>query len=94
MPKPEKVRDGQKKSRIPTFPFELPPASRFATARLYRSSDGASPFTFLIRDKAGNLYGATEAGDASGAGTVFKMNKSAAERCGRSRSSWNRKRVR
>jgi uncharacterized repeat protein (TIGR03803 family) len=43
------------------------------------SSDGASPFTFLIRDKAGNLYGTTEAGGASGAGTVFRMNKSGKE---------------
>jgi uncharacterized repeat protein (TIGR03803 family) len=43
------------------------------------SPDGASPYTFLIRDKAGNLYGTTEAGGASGAGTVFKVDKSGTE---------------
>jgi uncharacterized repeat protein (TIGR03803 family) len=43
------------------------------------SPDGAYPYAFLIRDKAGNLYGTTEAGGASGAGTVFKVDKSGKE---------------
>ncbi|MGC9945735.1 MAG: choice-of-anchor tandem repeat GloVer-containing protein [Bryobacteraceae bacterium] len=36
-------------------------------------SDGANPEGVLILDKAGNLYGTTTAGGASGAGTVFKV---------------------
>lgn len=37
-------------------------------------SDGAGPFGGLIRDQAGNLYGTTELGGASGCGTIFKVN--------------------
>jgi uncharacterized repeat protein (TIGR03803 family) len=37
-------------------------------------SDGGSPQSFLIEDKAGNLYGTTNAGGASGSGTVFKIS--------------------
>ncbi len=40
------------------------------------SADGQAPFGSLVRDTAGNLYGTTEAGGASGAGTVFKVDKS------------------
>jgi|HubBroStandDraft_6_1064221.scaffolds.fasta_scaffold213792_1 uncharacterized repeat protein (TIGR03803 family) len=40
------------------------------------SADGESPYGSLARDTAGNLYGTTEAGGASGAGTVFKVDKS------------------
>ena len=35
--------------------------------------DGALPVGPLLFDKAGNLYGATEIGNASGYGTVFKL---------------------
>jgi len=35
--------------------------------------DGASPVAGLAIDKAGNLYGTTTAGGASGNGTVFKL---------------------
>ncbi len=41
--------------------------------------DGSLPYASLIRDKEGNLYGTTETGGASGAGTVFKVNKSGKE---------------
>src|SRR6266700_4245853 len=37
------------------------------------SSDGANPFAGLIMDSSGNLYGTTEAGGASGLGTVFEL---------------------
>jgi uncharacterized repeat protein (TIGR03803 family) len=43
------------------------------------STDGATPYAPLVRDSAGNLYGTTEAGGASGAGTVFKVSKSGKE---------------
>jgi uncharacterized repeat protein (TIGR03803 family) len=40
------------------------------------SPDGAYPVPGLIRNGAGNLYGTTEGGGISNAGTVFKLNKS------------------
>jgi len=42
-----------------------------------KNGDGKWPLAGLIRDAAGNLYGATEfGGEGSGAGTVFKLNQS------------------
>jgi len=38
-------------------------------------TDGAVPYAGLIRDKAGNLYGATTVGGAFDRGVVFKLNK-------------------
>jgi uncharacterized repeat protein (TIGR03803 family) len=37
-------------------------------------SDGKTPRAGLVRDTAGNLYGTTEFGGASGAGVVFKLD--------------------
>jgi uncharacterized repeat protein (TIGR03803 family) len=37
-------------------------------------NDGANPYAGLIRDSAGNLYGTTQQGGASGLGTVFKLD--------------------
>jgi len=37
-------------------------------------NDGGNPFAGVIRDAAGNLYGTTNGGGASGAGVVFKVN--------------------
>jgi uncharacterized repeat protein (TIGR03803 family) len=42
-------------------------------------TDGASPQGSLVRDKTGNLYGATTAGGASGTGTVFKVTSTGTE---------------
>jgi uncharacterized repeat protein (TIGR03803 family) len=42
-------------------------------------SDGANPYAGLVRDAAGNLYGTTLNGGASGLGTVFKLNKAGKE---------------
>jgi uncharacterized repeat protein (TIGR03803 family) len=42
-------------------------------------ADGANPFAGLVRDTAGNLYGATAYGGASGVGTVFKLSKTGKE---------------
>jgi uncharacterized repeat protein (TIGR03803 family) len=42
-------------------------------------SDGANPNGGLVRDKTGNLYGATTAGGASGAGTVFRVTPTGTE---------------
>jgi uncharacterized repeat protein (TIGR03803 family) len=40
---------------------------------------GANPHAGLIRDPAGNFYGTTEGGGASGAGTVFKLSPAGKE---------------
>jgi uncharacterized repeat protein (TIGR03803 family) len=42
-------------------------------------ADGAFPYASLIRDAAGNLYGTTTQGGASGYGTVFKLDPTGSE---------------
>jgi uncharacterized repeat protein (TIGR03803 family) len=42
-------------------------------------SDGAWPIAGLVRDSGGNFYGTTEAGGATGNGTVFKLDASGNE---------------
>src|SRR5579872_3382019 len=42
-------------------------------------ADGGSPYASLIRDAAGNLYGATFAGGTANLGTVFKVDKTGKE---------------
>jgi len=42
-------------------------------------TDGASPQGGLVRDKAGNLYGTTASGGASGNGVVFKLDTTGTE---------------
>jgi uncharacterized repeat protein (TIGR03803 family) len=37
-------------------------------------TDGANPYASLVQDPAGNLYGTTQRGGASGQGTVFKVD--------------------
>jgi uncharacterized repeat protein (TIGR03803 family) len=39
-------------------------------------NDGASPYAGLTFDTAGNIYGTTSAGGASGKGTIFKLSPS------------------
>jgi uncharacterized repeat protein (TIGR03803 family) len=47
--------------------------------RFSGGSDGALPIGGLIRDAAGNLYGTTQMGGASGSGTVFKLDATGVE---------------
>jgi uncharacterized repeat protein (TIGR03803 family) len=42
-------------------------------------ADGAYPLDGVIRDASGNLYGTTNGGGASGAGVVFKVDRSGNE---------------
>ena len=42
--------------------------------------DGADPLAGLVRDAAGNLYGTTASGGASGLGTVFKLRNGVQDR--------------
>jgi len=41
--------------------------------------DGANPWSTLLRDASGNLYGTTSLGGASGFGTVFKLDSAGNE---------------
>jgi uncharacterized repeat protein (TIGR03803 family) len=41
------------------------------------SSDGAAPYASITFDKSGNIYGTTQAGGASGDGTVYELTASA-----------------
>jgi uncharacterized repeat protein (TIGR03803 family) len=43
------------------------------------SPDGYNPYSSLVRDKAGNLYGTTAGGGTSMQGTVFKVDTSGTE---------------
>ena len=42
--------------------------------------DGYLPFSSLLRDSSGNLYGTTSQGGTAGVGTVFKIDSSGTER--------------
>jgi uncharacterized repeat protein (TIGR03803 family) len=42
-------------------------------------ADGAQPFSALVRDKAGNLYGTTTMGGSANAGVVFKLDPGGTE---------------
>jgi uncharacterized repeat protein (TIGR03803 family) len=42
-------------------------------------TDGGNPWAALIQDAAGNLYGTTEGGGASGGGVVFKLDATGTE---------------
>jgi uncharacterized repeat protein (TIGR03803 family) len=42
-------------------------------------TDGAYPYAGLVRDSAGNLYGTTYEGGASGSGTVYRVDTSGTE---------------
>jgi len=60
--------------------FEIDPnSSEKVLYRFTGGTDGGLPFGGVIRDSRGNLYGTTEIGGASGAGTVFKVDPSGTE---------------
>jgi uncharacterized repeat protein (TIGR03803 family) len=51
----------------------------FALYNFSGGNDGAYPEAGLVRDAAGNLYGTTEGGGASGSGTVFMLDHTGKE---------------
>src|SRR5215469_4800221 len=54
--------------------FKLDPSGNETVLHTFTGSDGANPSAGLIMDAAGNLYGTTPGGGASGGcGTVFKI---------------------
>jgi uncharacterized repeat protein (TIGR03803 family) len=58
--------------------FELTPSGNSWTGQTLHTftggDDGATSFAGLVMDRAGNLYGTTTAGGASGQGVVFKLH--------------------
>ena len=60
--------------------YELSPAGSGWTEKTIHSfqrlQDGGSPFSGLIFDGSGNLYGATQYGGSGGGGTVFELTPS------------------
>jgi uncharacterized repeat protein (TIGR03803 family) len=60
--------------------FELTPDEKGnwteKTLHVFKGKDGRSPYSGLIFDQAGNLYGTTFQGGAYGYGTVFKLTPS------------------
>jgi uncharacterized repeat protein (TIGR03803 family) len=60
--------------------FKLSPAGQETVLYNFTGGDdGAIPIGPLVRDSAGNLYGVTESGGASGQGVVFKLDPSGQE---------------
>jgi uncharacterized repeat protein (TIGR03803 family) len=53
--------------------YELASGREIVLHSFTGGADGANPNSGLIRDAAGNLYGATPSGGTSGFGTVFKL---------------------
>ena len=61
--------------------FEVPIAgSETVLYSFTGGTDGANPFASVIRDTAGDLYGTTFAGGASGAGVVYKLSSTGSEK--------------
>lgn len=58
--------------------FKYDPAGNFTTIHNFgdRPNDGNGPFSTLVRDASGNLYGTTQIGGDSDSGTLFKLDTS------------------
>ena len=54
--------------------FKVTPKGVLTTLHSFDVSDGEQPWTNVIRDSEGNLYGTTFDGGANGMGTVFKLS--------------------
>jgi uncharacterized repeat protein (TIGR03803 family) len=58
--------------------FRITPSGKLTTLYSFCSqsncTDGAHPYAGLVQDTNGNLYGTTQAGGASGEGTVFSLS--------------------
>jgi uncharacterized repeat protein (TIGR03803 family) len=59
----------------------IPPAEAqtFTVLQTFAGSNGEGPYAGLVRDAAGNLYGATSEGGSFGDGVVFKLNPAGKE---------------
>ena len=62
--------------------FKLAPDGALTVLHAFAgASDGGLPYAGLMADGAGNLYGTTFLGGASGYGVVFKLSPGGAIRC-------------
>ena len=60
--------------------FKVSPAGKETVLHSFKGGkDGEYPYASVIRDAAGNLYGTTYGGGASGWGTVFEINPTGKE---------------
>jgi len=60
--------------------FKISPAGKETVLHSFKGGkDGEYPYASVIRDAAGNLYGTTYGGGASGWGTVFEINPTGKE---------------
>jgi uncharacterized repeat protein (TIGR03803 family) len=59
--------------------FKLSPTGTETVLYSFTGPDGFSPTAGLVRDAAGNLYGATIGGGASGLGVLFKLSPAGTE---------------
>jgi uncharacterized repeat protein (TIGR03803 family) len=61
--------------------FKIDPSSNETVLYNFTGgADGGFPLGGLIRDSAGNLYGTTNGGGASGAGVVFTVDRAGKEK--------------
>jgi uncharacterized repeat protein (TIGR03803 family) len=57
--------------------FKLDTAGKLTVLHIFTGgADGANPYSALVRDSAGNLYGTASRGGTSNKGTVFKLDPS------------------
>jgi uncharacterized repeat protein (TIGR03803 family) len=59
--------------------YRLGQTGRFTVMHSFTGPDGAGPESSLVRDEAGNFYGATLYGGTFKEGTVFKLDRSGRE---------------
>lgn len=53
--------------------FKVDPSGNETVLYRFKGKDGKTPFSGVIRDQMGNLYGTTKSGGTSGAGVVFQL---------------------
>jgi len=59
---------------VVTLLLATAPAQTFKVLYTFSFKDGSAPNGDLIRDAAGNFYGTTQFGGASGRGIVYKLD--------------------
>jgi uncharacterized repeat protein (TIGR03803 family) len=59
--------------------FKLGPGGKYTVLHSFTGPDGAEPYSTLVRDASGNLYGTTVLGGADDKGVVFKLDKAGRE---------------
>ena len=57
--------------------FKLDLSGTLTVLHSFDGTDGRDPYSALIMDNKGNLYGTTDSGGANNRGTAFKLDKAA-----------------